>query len=129
MFSSTVESPVSLLLNAARAYAIIAYADGRPSLAEAHRFAAFAEEDPDLASDPAAVAAAWSTAEAEVAASAADDAEPMARLIAEVLTQGDKAAVMRAAQAAIVSDGRLAVQEDGRIAELAAALGLDPAAY
>ncbi len=116
----------TLLLNAARAFAMVSFSDGRMSPAEAQRFARMASQEPALdhfghlqASD------AWAVASREVHEAESFGAALLA--IRTEITEADgKALMMRVAQAAVVADGKLEAQENKAIAMLAEALGLDP---
>ncbi|MGD2133614.1 MAG: TerB family tellurite resistance protein [Maricaulaceae bacterium] len=114
---------------AARAYALVCFADGRLVPLEDRKFPSFATTDPALANfDAAAVAKAWSDAVKAVSASK-DGKKVFKALIAEAKTQEIKTAAMRAAQAAVVADREIKPQEDVWVARIAEAFGLDPASY
>lgn len=118
---------ISTLLDAAaRAFAMVSFADGRLTQAEQHRFARFVAREPSLKSSAQAdVRAAWNQAVKDVKASPSFGA-PLVAIRTEVTTPADKATVMRAAQDAVVADNKLAPQESTAIRTLAEALGLDP---
>lgn len=118
-----------LLLNAARAFAMVGFADGRLAPAEAQRFAHLASKDPVLGhSGHAEITDAWTQAAHEVHASQSFGAALIA-IRTEITDTADKAVLMRIAQAAVVADGKLEAQENIAISSLAEALGLDPKAY
>jgi tellurite resistance protein len=118
-----------LLLNAARAFAMVGFADGRLAPAEAQRFAHLASKDAVLGlSGHADIADAWTQAAREVHA-AESFGSALVTLRTEVTSDADKAVIMRTAQAAIVADGRVEPQEGKAIQMLAEALGLDPSHY
>ena len=54
---------------------------------------------------------------------------PLITIRTEVASAGDKATVMRAAQAAVVADNKVELQENVAVRTLAEALGLDPEEY
>ena len=115
-----------LLINAARAFAMVAFADGRLAPIEAGRFAAIASHDPAFASfRHAAIADAWTQASGEVHAAQSFGAA-LVTIRTEITQPGDKAVLMRVAQQAVVADGKLEQQENLAISALAEALGLDP---
>lgn len=118
-----------LLLNAARAFAMVSFADGNLAPAEAQRFARLASKDATLGTaGHAEIADAWTIASNEVHAAQSFGAA-LVTIRTEITAAADKAAIMRMAQAAIVADGRLEAQENVAISSLAEALGLDPKAY
>jgi tellurite resistance protein len=118
-----------LLLNAARAFAMVGFADGKLAPAEAQRFARIADNDPAFANaGHAEIAEAWETAAREVHA-AQSFGTALVTIRTEVTEPADKAIVMRVAQAAVVADGKLELQENVAISTLAEALGLDPATF
>ncbi len=117
------------LLNAARAFAMVSFSDGRLAPAEAHRFAKFAHNEPALNhSGHAEIADAWEQAAKEVHA-AQSFGPALLAIRTEIASAADKALVMRVAQAALVADGRLELQENQAVSSLAEALGLDPENY
>jgi tellurite resistance protein len=114
-----------LLLNAARAFAMVAFADGRLTPVEAGRFAASAARDPALVnSGHAEIADAWTQASGEVHA-AQSFGTALVTIRTEITAPADKAVLMRLAQLALVADGKLEPQENVAISALADALGLD----
>lgn len=118
-----------LLLNAARAFAMVSFADGKLAPSEAQRFAHLAAKDPAFAnSGHAEIADAWTLAAREVHEANSFGAA-LVTIRAEVTDAREKAAVMRLAQAAVVADGKIELQENKAIAMLADALGLDPESY
>ena len=115
-----------LLLNSARAFAMVAFADGRLAPVEAGRFAAIAARDPAFASvGHAEVADAWIQASGEVHA-AQSFGTALVTIRTEITSAADKAVLMRVAQLALVADGKLEAQENVATSALADALGLDP---
>jgi tellurite resistance protein len=120
---------MTLLLNAARAFALVSFSDARFSLSEEARFARLAAAEPALRSaSQADIRAAWTQAVADVKASQSFGG-PLVTIRSEVRTMGDKLLMMRAAQAAVVADNRLEPQENVAVRSLAEALGLDPDSY
>lgn len=119
----------TLLLNAARAFAMVSFADGRMSPAEAQRFSRLASLEPALSRFGHLQAAdAWAVASKEVHEAQSFGGALVA--IRQEITDADgKALMMRVAQAATVADGKLEAQENTAIFALADALGLDPSAY
>lgn len=118
-----------LLLNAARAFAMVSFADGKLAPAEAQRFAHQASKDATLGhAGHAEIADAWTQAAHEVHA-AQSFGSALIAIRTEISAPEDKTVVMRMAQAAVVADGRLEAQENNAISALAEALGLDPRAY
>ena len=118
-----------LLLNAARAFAMVSLADGKLAPAEAQRFAHMTSKDPVLGhSGHAEITDAWTQAAHEVHASQSFGTALIA-IRTEITDAADKALIMRVAQAAVVADGKLEAQENVAISALAEALGLDPKAY
>lgn len=116
----------AILLNAARAFAMVSFADGRLSPSEAQRFAALATREPVLGvAGHAAIAEAWEQAAREVHAAPSFGSALLA-IRSQVTGATDRGLIMRVAQAAIVADGKLEMQENKAIALLAEALGLDP---
>lgn len=118
-----------LLLNAARAFAMVSFSDGRLTPAEAQRFAQLATRDPALGpSGHTDIMVAWTQASNEVHA-AQSFGGALVAIRAEITGSADKAVLMRIAQAAVVADGKLEAQENVAVSSLAEALGLDPKAY
>lgn len=118
-----------LLLNAARAFAMVSFADGNLSPAEAQRFSRMAERDPVLGHEGhAAIADAWTRASNEVHA-AQSFGGALVTIRTEITSDRDKGVVMQLAQAAVVADGKIELQENKAVSMLAEALGLDPANY
>ncbi len=118
-----------LLLNAARAFAMVGFSDGQLAPAEAQRFAHLASKDPVLGhAGHAEIADAWTQAAHEVHASQSFG-EVLIAIRTEITDAADKAVVMRVAQAAVVADGKLEAQENQAMFSLAEALGLDPKAF
>jgi tellurite resistance protein len=118
---------VSTLLDAcARAFAMVALADGKLAPAEEHRFARFVAGEPALkASVQTDTRAAWKQAVKDVKASPSFGG-PLVVIRTEVFSPADKMVVMRAGQAALVADNKLEPQESAAVRTLAEALGLDP---
>lgn len=118
-----------LLLNAARAFAMVSFSDGRLAPAEASRFARMADNDPAFVNaGHAEIAEAWETASREVHA-AQSFGTALVTIRTEITDAAEKAIIMRVAQAAVVADGKLELQENVAISTLADALGFDPKAY
>ncbi|MEY4784886.1 MAG: hypothetical protein RIR41_2821 [Pseudomonadota bacterium] len=118
-----------LLINAARAFAMVAFADGRLAPVEAGRFSAIAACDPAFAnSGHAQIADAWMQASNEVHA-AQSFGTALVTIRTEITQPADKAVLMRVAQLALVADEKLESQENLAISALAEALGLDPKNY
>jgi len=118
-----------VLLNAARTFAMVSFADGRLSPVEAQHFAGFAHKEPALNhSGHAEIADAWEQAAREVHA-AQSFGTALVAIRTEITAPADKALMMRVAQAALLADGKLEPQENQAIFSLAEALGLDPANY
>lgn len=118
-----------LLLNAARAFAMVSFADGKLAPAEAQRFAHIASKDLTLGTaGHAEIADAWTAASNEVHAAQSFGAA-LVTIRSEITTASDKAVLMRMAQAAVVADGRLDPQENVAVSALAEALGLNPKNY
>lgn len=119
----------SNLLNAARAFAMVSFADGRTSPAEAQRFARMAGQEGLLSHfGHADVTDAWTIASREVHGAESFGAALLA-IRTEVSEPEAKALMMRVAQAAVVADGKLELQENKAVSSLAEALGLDPSAF
>src|SRR5262245_7867377 len=117
------------LLNAARAFAMAAFSDGRLSHEEERRFARLVDSEPLLkASDKPDAASAWRQAVREVQASQSFGG-PLVSIRSEITAPADKLLMIRAAQAAVVADGKLDPQENVAIRTLAEALGLNPDEY
>lgn len=115
-----------LLLNAARAFAMVSFADGNLAPTEAQRFARLIGRDPAFATaGHAEIADAWTQAAREVH-EAQSFGGALVAIRSEVPDAESKAVVMRVAQAAIVADGKIELQENKAISMLADALGLDP---
>lgn len=118
-----------LLLNAARAFAMVAFADGRLAPVEAGRFAAIAARDPAFANfGHAEIADAWTQASGEVHA-AQSFGTALVTIRTEITQPADKAVLMRVAQLALIADGKLEAQENLAIKALAEALALDAKNY
>ncbi len=118
-----------ILLNAARAFAMVSFADGRLAPSEAQRFTKLAEREPVLSvGGHAAIQDAWEQASREVHAAQSFGSALLA-IRTQVTNAADKALLMRVAQAAVVADGKLEAQENQAIFSLAEALGLDPKSY
>jgi tellurite resistance protein len=118
-----------ILLNAARAFAMVSFSDGNLAPAEAHRFAKLAAGEPALKlAGHAQIAEAWEQAAREVHA-AQSMGSALIAIRTEVTSAADRALVMRIAQSAIVADGKLELQENQAVSSLAEALGLDPENY
>lgn len=118
-----------VLLNAARAFAMVSFSDGRLSPIEAQHFASFANKEPELNhSGHTEIAEAWERAAREVHA-AQSFGTALVTIRTEITSAADKALLMRVAQAALLADGKLEPQENQAIFSLAEALGLDPANY
>jgi len=118
-----------LLLNAARAFALVSFSDARLSHSEEARFARMAAAEPALRSATQAdVRAAWSQAVKEVQSSQSFGG-PLVSIRSEVTAEADRALMMRVAQAAVVADNKLEPQENVAVRSLAEALGLDPETY
>lgn len=112
---------------AARAYALVSFADGRLTPAEECGFRDFAAADPAFEGAPAeARAAAWSDAMRAVLASGEHCRDVLEEITAASLPRAEEDAVLRAAQRAIVSDLDVKPQEEAWVAEIARALGRDP---
>lgn len=118
-----------LLLNAARAFAMVSFADGNLAPSEAQRFARLAASDAAFANcGHAEIAEAWTQAAREVY-EANSFGSALVAIRSEITDAPDKAAIMRLAQAAVVADGKVELQENKAIAMLADALGLDPESF
>jgi len=118
-----------VLLNSARAFAMVSFADGNLAPAEAQRFAKFAHNEPGLNhSGHADIADAWEQAAREVHAAQSFGTALLA-IRTEITSAADKALLMRVAQAALIADGKLEPQENQAVSSLAEALGLDPENY
>jgi tellurite resistance protein len=117
------------LLNAARAFALVCFADGRLVPTESLRFHSTVASDPEFKSVPDGdIADAWAKAVKEVE-KAQSFGGPLVAIRTDTKTEAQKAMIMRIAQAAVVADRELLAQENGAIFSLAEALGLDPAQY
>jgi tellurite resistance protein len=118
-----------VLLNAARAFAMVSFSDGRLAPAEAQRFAKLISNEPGLNHFGHAEAAdAWTIASREVH-EAQSFGGALIAIRTEITEATDKALMMRVAQAAVVADGKLEAQENQAIFSLAEALGLDPSKF
>lgn len=118
-----------LLLNAARAFAMVSFSDGKLAPAEAQRFAQLIGKDHAFANaGHAEIADAWTQAAREVHEANSFGAALIA-IRSQVTADADKAIIMRVAQAATVADGKLEAQENKAVSTLADALELDPAKY
>jgi hypothetical protein len=118
-----------LLLNAARAFALVSFSDARLSASEEARFARQAAAEPALrGASQADVRAAWAQAVAEVKSSQSFGG-PLVSIRSEITAPDDKLLMMRSAQAAVVADNRLELQENAAVRSLAEALALDPNIY
>ena len=118
-----------ILLNAARAFAMVSFSDGNLAPAEAQRFAKMAAREPVLSvGGHAAIQEAWEQASREVHAAQSFGSALLA-IRTQVTSAPDKTLLMRVAQAAMVADGKLELQENKAVASLAEALGLDPQNY
>jgi tellurite resistance protein len=96
----------SILLNAARAFVHVSYADGQLSPKEAERFMGIVRSEPGLAGAAAdEITAAWATALTEVQGASSYGATLVA-IRSDVTSAWDKAMLMRIAQAALVADDR-----------------------
>lgn len=119
----------TLLLNAARAFAMVSFADGRMSPAEAQRFSRVASQEPALTRFGHLQAAdAWAVASKEVH-EAQSFGSALLAIRTEITDADGKELMMRVAQTAVVADGKLEAQENQAIFSLAEALGLDPAKF
>ena len=118
--------PASNLINTARAFTLVALADGKISPSEEHRFARFVSGEAQFKqTSQADIRAAWNAAVKEAEGAQSFGGQLVAiRMWAR--TPDDKASMMRAAQAALVADNKLEAQENAAIVALAEALGLDP---
>lgn len=116
----------NLLTNSARAFTLVALADGKISPSEEHRFARFvAGEAAIKGSTQGDIRAAWNAAVKEAEGAQSFGGQLVAiRTFAR--TAEDKAMMMRAAQSALVADNKLELQENAAVIALAEALGLDP---
>lgn len=118
-----------LLLNAARAFAMVSFSDGRMSSSEAERFARIASQESALSSLGHLQASdAWAMASREVHEAQSFGGALLA-IRTEITDASGKALMMRVAQAAVVADGKLEAQENKAVSSLAEALGLNPDAY
>lgn len=118
----------SLVLNAARAFALVSFADGRLSPLEEVRFLNFARTEKRLAATDPELRSAWAKATVEVETSRSFGG-PLLAMRTEVTDAEDKQVLMRAAQTALVSDAKLELQENVAIRSLAEALSLDAEKY
>lgn len=110
-----------LLLSAARAFALVCFADGTLQESEGERFFAFAANEPLLSGD-ARVAFGLAVAEA-LKASEFDDLLPA--IVSGGGAMDARAVLLRAGQVALTADGVNAPQENAALAALAQALGLE----
>ena len=118
-----------VLLNAARAFALVSYSDGNTAPAEQQRFAKIASHDATLGVfGHAEIADAWAQASREVHATQSFGTALLA-IRTEITSDADKALMMRIAQAAVVADGKLEAQENVAVRALAEALELDAQKY
>jgi tellurite resistance protein len=118
-----------LLLNAARAYAMVAFSDGRLTPIEAKRFVSICAHDPAFANfGRSDIADAWTQASNEVHA-AQSFGTALVTIRTEITDPGEKGTIMRVAQTATIADGKLEPQENVAVSALAEALGLDPKNY
>jgi tellurite resistance protein len=116
----------TILLNAARAFAMVSFADGALAPSEAQRFSKLAAREPVLSvAGHAAIAEAWEQAAREVHAAQSFGSALLA-IRGQVRNAVDRTLIMRVAQAAAVADGKLEAQENKAVASLAEALGLNP---
>jgi tellurite resistance protein len=116
----------TLLLNAARAFAMVSFSDGRMSPAEAQRFSKLASQEPALSHfGHLQTSDAWMVASREVH-EAQSFGGALIAIRTEITDADGKALMMRVAQAAVVADGKLEAQENQAIFSLAEALELDP---
>lgn len=121
--------PSPLLMNAARAFAMVCLSDGRIDPTEEHRFVSAVAAEPALkGATREETAAAWLQAVREVEKSKSFGG-PLVSIRSEITTDEDKAMMMRVAQTAIVADTEIEVQESLAIRYLAEALGFDPERY
>ena len=121
--------PASNLINTARAFTLVALADGKISPSEEHRFARFISSQSDFKGvSQIEIRDAWNTAVKE-----AEGAQSFGGQLVQIRTyarsDADKKTMMRAAQAAAVADNKLEAQENAAVIALAEALGLDPNKY
>ena len=118
--------PANNLTNTARAFSLVALADGKISPSEEHRFARFVSGQSDFKGvSQADIRDAWNAAVKEAEGAQSFGGQLVAiRTFAR--TADDKAMMMRAAQAALVADNKLELQENAAVIALAEALGLDP---
>lgn len=118
-----------LLLNSARAFAMVAFSDGRLTPLEAKRFASICAHDPAFSTfGHAEIADAWTQASNEVHA-AQSFGTALVTIRTEITDATEKAVVMRVAQTATIADGKLEPQENVAVSALADALGLDSKNY
>jgi tellurite resistance protein len=121
--------PTSALTNSARAFALVALADGKISPSEEHRFARFIAGESTLKTTAQPdIRAAWNAAVKETLG-AQSFGGPLVAIRTWAKQAADKELVMRAAQAALVADNKLELQENAALQSLAEALGLDPEKY
>jgi tellurite resistance protein len=118
--------PANNLINTARAFTLVALADGKISPSEEHRFARFvAGQSIFKGASQAEIRDAWNAAVKE-----AEGAQSFGGQLVAIRTWArsdeDKKMMMKAAQAAAVADNKLEAQENAAVIALAEALGLDP---
>ena len=121
--------PANNLINTARAFTLVALADGKISPSEEHRFARFISSQADFKGvGQVEIRDAWNAAVKE-----AEGAQSFGGQLVQIRTyarsDADKKMMMRAAQAASVADNKLEAQENAAVIALAEALGLDPNKY
>ena len=121
--------PANNLINTARAFSLVALADGKISPSEEHRFARFVSGQSDFkGASQAEIRDAWNAAVKE-----AEGAQSFGGQLVQIRTyarsDADKKMMMKAAQAAAVADNKLEAQENAAVIALAEALGLDPNKY
>lgn len=115
-----------LLLNAARAFAMVSFSDGKLSHSEEARFARMAMAEAAFKGvSQADVRAAWQQAVKEVQASQSFGG-PLTSIRSEITAKDERDLMMRVAQAAVVADNKLELQENVAVSSLAEALGLQP---
>lgn len=118
-----------VLLNAARAFAMVSFADGNLAPAEQQRFAKLVGGEALLNHHGhTEIADAWSQASREVHA-AQSFGPALLAIRTEVTAEAERALMMRIAQAAVVADGKLEAQENVAVSTLAEALGLETDKY
>jgi tellurite resistance protein len=118
-----------VLLNAARTFAMVSFADGNLAPAEQQRFAKVVGHEALLNHHGhAEIADAWAQASREVHATPSFGTA-LVTIRTEVTAEAEKALMMRIAQAAVVADGKLEAQENVAVRALAEALGLEADKY